>query len=530
MLLVHRPKYDDWTLPKGKREPGETDEECALREVEEETGLRCTLGHELPATELHRPQGPAEGGALLGDDRRRAASSRRTTRSTRCAGCAVDDGRAPAHLRPRPRGARRLRAAAPARHAAGPFTWRSPASERPNVRPSFTSRSPPAPRGVTEASYRSPSTTTPVPPEEESLATASASRGPAGPAARRPRCSPPAATMTTTLRRRRRRRRRRGGGGERLRRGHRHRLVDRRADLGRASPSCFDDDEPGRQRRPSTAPAPATASRCSATARPTSPTPPGRSTRKRSPRARTPASSSSSSKSPSTASPCMTNPANDAVECLTFADLYALDRARVRGLRQLERRRRRWPTELGSTTEFPDAAARHHRPRRGVGHLRQLHRARPRRHRRGAARGGRDHRGAGRDDPARLPVAGRRQRHHPGHRGQRQLASAGSASPSPRSAGDEVKEIEVDGGDGVRRAVAETIADGSYPLSRSLYIYVNAAKAEENAAVAGVRRLLPRATASPRVEEVGYVALPDDAARGDPDDLGRPDHRHRRPS
>jgi 8-oxo-dGTP diphosphatase len=48
VLLVHRPKYDDWTLPKGKAEPGESDEECALREVEEETGFRCELGRELP--------------------------------------------------------------------------------------------------------------------------------------------------------------------------------------------------------------------------------------------------------------------------------------------------------------------------------------------------------------------------------------------------------------------------------------------------------------------------------------------------
>jgi 8-oxo-dGTP pyrophosphatase MutT (NUDIX family) len=50
VLVVHRPKYDDWSLPKGKRDPGETDEECALREVEEETGLRCNLGPELTST------------------------------------------------------------------------------------------------------------------------------------------------------------------------------------------------------------------------------------------------------------------------------------------------------------------------------------------------------------------------------------------------------------------------------------------------------------------------------------------------
>lgn len=48
VLLVHRGQYDDWTIPKGKVEPGETDEACAEREVEEETGLRCRLGDELP--------------------------------------------------------------------------------------------------------------------------------------------------------------------------------------------------------------------------------------------------------------------------------------------------------------------------------------------------------------------------------------------------------------------------------------------------------------------------------------------------
>ena len=44
VVLVHRPRYDDWSLPKGKLDPGETFEQAALREVEEETGLRCELG------------------------------------------------------------------------------------------------------------------------------------------------------------------------------------------------------------------------------------------------------------------------------------------------------------------------------------------------------------------------------------------------------------------------------------------------------------------------------------------------------
>jgi 8-oxo-dGTP pyrophosphatase MutT (NUDIX family) len=50
VLLVHRPRYDDWTFPKGKALAGESDEQCALREVEEETGLRCELEEELPST------------------------------------------------------------------------------------------------------------------------------------------------------------------------------------------------------------------------------------------------------------------------------------------------------------------------------------------------------------------------------------------------------------------------------------------------------------------------------------------------
>src|SRR5437773_12177553 len=50
VLLIHRSRQDDWTFPKGKLEPGESYQACALREVVEETGLRCLLGDELPQT------------------------------------------------------------------------------------------------------------------------------------------------------------------------------------------------------------------------------------------------------------------------------------------------------------------------------------------------------------------------------------------------------------------------------------------------------------------------------------------------
>jgi 8-oxo-dGTP pyrophosphatase MutT (NUDIX family) len=57
ILLVHRPKYDDWTLPKGKAEAGESDEACALREVEEEAGLVCQLGDEVAVVEYEDASG-----------------------------------------------------------------------------------------------------------------------------------------------------------------------------------------------------------------------------------------------------------------------------------------------------------------------------------------------------------------------------------------------------------------------------------------------------------------------------------------
>ncbi|WP_129669542.1 NUDIX hydrolase [Phytoactinopolyspora endophytica] len=63
IVVVHRPKYDDWSLPKGKLDPGETWEEAAVREVLEETGLTVELGrfldevHYIDRSSKKYPQG-----------------------------------------------------------------------------------------------------------------------------------------------------------------------------------------------------------------------------------------------------------------------------------------------------------------------------------------------------------------------------------------------------------------------------------------------------------------------------------------
>jgi 8-oxo-dGTP pyrophosphatase MutT (NUDIX family) len=57
VALVHRPRYDDWSFPKGKLDKGESWEHAALREVEEEIGVRCRLGAELPPTSYKDPKG-----------------------------------------------------------------------------------------------------------------------------------------------------------------------------------------------------------------------------------------------------------------------------------------------------------------------------------------------------------------------------------------------------------------------------------------------------------------------------------------
>jgi 8-oxo-dGTP diphosphatase len=57
VAVVHRPKYDDWTLPKGKHEPGESDPDAARREVLEETGFRGAIAGDLGTVEYEVVRG-----------------------------------------------------------------------------------------------------------------------------------------------------------------------------------------------------------------------------------------------------------------------------------------------------------------------------------------------------------------------------------------------------------------------------------------------------------------------------------------
>jgi phosphate transport system substrate-binding protein len=80
-----------------------------------------------------------------------------------------------------------------------------------------------------------------------------------------------------------------------------------------------------------------------------------------------------------------------------------------------------------------------------------------------------------------------------------------------QDAGDQIKELGVDAGDGCVEPSADAIADGSYPLSRSLYIYVNKAKLADNEALkAFVDLYLSDTGIQEAVSEVGYITLPPD--------------------
>jgi phosphate transport system substrate-binding protein len=75
--------------------------------------------------------------------------------------------------------------------------------------------------------------------------------------------------------------------------------------------------------------------------------------------------------------------------------------------------------------------------------------------------------------------------------------------------GDAIKEIQIDGGDGCVAPTTDTVADGSYPLSRSLYIYVDKATVQSNPALgAFVDMYVSEVGLNTAVQEVGYIPIP----------------------
>jgi phosphate transport system substrate-binding protein len=209
----------------------------------------------------------------------------------------------------------------------------------------------------------------------------------------------------------------------------------------------------------------------------------------------------------------MTNPANPDVTCLNFGDLYALFGPQSSGFTS-------WAdaddlaAEVGGTGGFPDAPLQITAP--------------------GAESGTYDafielsgiedlaiEQGVPEDEAAALRQG------YQASPNDNVIITAMEGSPSAlgfvgfafaEQAGDAIKEIEVDGGEGCVAPSAETIADGSYPLSRSLYIYVSKSSLADSPALqAYVDFYLSDDSIGSLVEEVGYIPLPADrveATRG----------------
>lgn len=203
----------------------------------------------------------------------------------------------------------------------------------------------------------------------------------------------------------------------------------------------------------------------------------------------------------------MTNPNNDAVDCLSFADLYALIGPEAEGFA-------RWSdgteiaTALGSTTQLPDAELTLTGPGTESGtydsfiEIALADLAEQRGLPEDQVETTRTDYDASPDDNVIVQNI---------EASDTSLGWVGFAFAE--EAGDSVKELGVSAepGGACVTPSAETIADGSYPLARPLFIYVNTAKAAENAAVAGyVDYYLQNLT--DLVESTGYVALPEDQA------------------
>ncbi|MFL6207114.1 MAG: substrate-binding domain-containing protein [Acidimicrobiales bacterium] len=213
----------------------------------------------------------------------------------------------------------------------------------------------------------------------------------------------------------------------------------------------------------------------------------------------------------------LTNPANDAVECVNFADLYALFGPEAEGVDKWSDAKA-LASELGSATDLPDADLTITAPGTESGTydsfieiaFKSIAAARVE-----AGKITEDQATTSRTDYA-------------SQADDTAIISAMEAEDTPfgfvgfafaEEAGDKVKEIEVapEAGTDCVAPSADTIADGSYPLSRSLYIYVNAAKAKDNPAVTGFVDYYLSDAGIASVDEVGYVDLPDDQVQASRD-------------
>lgn len=206
----------------------------------------------------------------------------------------------------------------------------------------------------------------------------------------------------------------------------------------------------------------------------------------------------------------MTNPANDGVECLNLNDLYALTGPEAQDTVENWSDAATVAGELGSTTELPDTAFDMTAPGTESGTYDAFAELAL-----GDPSEARFEAGAITEDQ----VETIRSDYSSQADDNAIIAGIEGSDTSfgwvgfafAEGAGDAISEIEVDGGDGCVAPSIDTIADGSYPLSRSLYIYVNAANAEENPALAEfVDFYLGADSLNALVEEAGYVPLPED--------------------
>lgn len=194
----------------------------------------------------------------------------------------------------------------------------------------------------------------------------------------------------------------------------------------------------------------------------------------------------------------MTNEANDAVDCLTFADIYALAGPESQGINNWNDAEE-LAADLGSDTDLPDASLDITGPGEESGTFASfvelvIEEFNEDRDQEATTRP--DYQASADDNVIIQGIQG-------------SDTSFGWVGFAFANEAEGVKVLEVDGGDGCVAPTPETIADNSYPVSRPLFIYVNPAKADENPAVAAyVDYYLTDAIAS--VSEVGYVDLADE--------------------